>query len=264
MMFDGFIGIDAKIERAKHHLLDLQNAVKRFQDSSPYEIEAYDEDATGDQVYIVHVLREPPIALATILGDVVNNLRSALDYLVWELASGRGSDTLYFPIRHTAGDFERAIRGLEQIIRSNVAIDLLRATQAYEGGSGHGLWQLHQLNRREKHRFLIPVGAANARATTSMPSAMMEMMRRFRHPLFHPGIVYVKPAERVFPLVEGIELYRLLAKGRGGVVGKNPQFAFEIAFGEGEIFKGEPILPTLAQLTNLVERSINPFRPLLS
>ncbi len=249
------------MERAKHHLFDLKAAIKGFQETNPYEIEVYDEDETGDQVYIVHVRSEPPITLAAIVGDVLNNLRSALDYLVFELAEGRGGDKLYFPIYNTADSFKAAIKGMEKIILCNEAIELLRATQAYEGGKGHGLWQLHQLNRREKHRFLIPVGAANAQATVSMPRALMEMMRKFRRPLFHPGIFYAKPANRVFPLKEGTELYRLLAQGRGGTVGKDPKFTFVIAFGEGEILKGDPVLPTLAKLANLVEGTINSFRP---
>jgi hypothetical protein len=257
------VEINAKIERAKNHLLDLNTEIKKFIQTKPYEVEDYDEEETGDRVWIVHVRSEPPIQLGAIVGDLLNNLRSSLDYLVFELAERRGGSKLYFPICNTADEFDSAITKIEKFILCNEAIQILREVQAYKGGGGHGLWQLHQLNRREKHRFLIPVGTANTQATTSMPSAMMEMMRKFRKPLFHPGIFHVKPGNRVFPLKDGTELYRLLASGRPGVVGNDPRFTFEMAFGEGEIFIDDPIFPTLRNLTKLVVTTINKFVPLL-
>jgi hypothetical protein len=44
----------------------------------------------------------------------------------------------------------------------------------------------------------------------------------------------------------------------------NPKFFFEIAFGKGEIFEGEPVLATLAQLVSLVKGVVEPFIPLLT
>ena len=258
------VGINAKIERAKSHLLDLEAEIKKFVQTKPYEIEAYDEKETGDRVWIVHVRSEPPILFGTIVGDLLNNLRSSLDYLVIALAEGRGESKLFFPICMTADEFDKAVTKIKEFILCNEAIQILREVQAYKGGDGNGLWQLHQLNRREKHRFLIPVGTANAQATTSMPSAMMKMMRKFRTPLFHPGIFHVEPGNRVFPLKEGTELYRLLAQGRPGVVGNDPRFTFEMAFGEGEIFNDKPLLSTLLNWTKLVATTINKFVPLLN
>jgi hypothetical protein len=41
------------------------------------------------------------------------------------------------------------------------------------------------------------------------------------------------------------------------------KFTFGVAFGEGEVVQGEPLIPTLHQLVNLVEGLVEPFLPLL-
>ena len=38
-----------------------------------------------------------------------------------------------------------------------------------------------------------------------------------------------------------------------------PQITFEVAFGEGEILKGEPILTTLNQFANVVDGIVEAF-----
>ena len=253
--------INAKIERAKKHLSDLIAAIKEFHESKPYEFEVCDEKETGDRVWILRVCREPPMQLSAIVGDILNNLRSSLDYLVCGLAEGRKGAKQYFPISDTASKYNKIITNMERHILCRQSTQLLREVQAYKGGDGHGLWQLHQLNIHEKHRFLIPVGTVNSKASTSMPAAMMNMMREFRTPLFHPGIVHVRPGERVFPLKVGTELYRLLAEGKPWVVGTDPKFTFDLAF--GEIFTGDPLFPVLKNLAILVTTTINKFVHLL-
>jgi hypothetical protein len=42
----------------------------------------------------------------------------------------------------------------------------------------------------------------------------------------------------------------------------NTQFAFEVAFGEGEVVQGEPVFPTLSQLGQFIEGFVELFPPL--
>jgi hypothetical protein len=42
----------------------------------------------------------------------------------------------------------------------------------------------------------------------------------------------------------------------------NPEFSFDVAFGEVEVVEGEPIIPTLDQLIQFVEGFIKLFPPL--
>ena len=71
---------------------------------------------------------------------------------------------------------------------------------------------------------------------------------------------YVKPADRMFPLKAGDELF---IDAPNVKVNEKMQFVFEVAFGEPQIVEGEPLLKTLHEFTNLVDGIITSFRPLL-
>lgn len=254
-------GFDAKIERAKKHIGEIKVAVRTFIDSAPYEVFTYSEIESKVWVWAIDVGKDPPPDLASILGDVLNNLRSALDYLAWELAAGRGNDQLSFPISQTEQGFKAAVKGIENLGVGNAAVKLLLATQAYKGGNGHGLWQLHQLNRREKHRFLMPVGAAIREIVIDVAAQIKAFGWVSAQ---YPSSLSALPTEPKFPLKDGTIVYRIAPSAWSRGVGLNPKFTFYLAFGEGESFDGEPILPTLTHLSQLVEETIKPFRPLLS
>jgi hypothetical protein len=61
--------------------------------------------------------------------------------------------------------------------------------------------------------------------------------------------------------MDGAELFRVLAAARSQA-DMNPEFGFEIAFGEPEVIEGEPLFPTLPQYVQLIQGILEPFRPL--
>ena len=85
-----FSGCWAKIGRANVHLDFLRERVKSFtKDLDSYEVETKDDWQTAK----VFVHGEPVPAVeewGPIIGDVVHNLRSALDHLVWQLTIANG------------------------------------------------------------------------------------------------------------------------------------------------------------------------------
>ena len=72
------------------------------------------------------------------------------------------------------------------------------------------------------------------------------------------------PEDRQFPLKDGAEVFRVAAAARGSDMDMNPQFIFEVAFGEGEVVKGKPLIETLHELAQFVESFITLFPPLFS
>jgi hypothetical protein len=75
----------------------------------------------------------------------------------------------------------------------------------------------------------------------------------------------VSTPEARFPLEDGAEIYRVPARGRDDPLTQMhmyPEFMFEVAFGEGEVVKGEPLFPTLLQLAESVEGFVKRFPPL--
>jgi hypothetical protein len=66
--------------------------------------------------------------------------------------------------------------------------------------------------------------------------------------------------ERTFPLKDGTTLVREPLGSGPGVQANAPyDFALEIAFGEGQIVDGKPIVPTLQEMTQFVEGAIAIF-----
>ena len=165
------IGIDTKIARAKQQVCELQAAIRAWVDTTPYEIIEYSEVETKRRVFAIKIRNDLPSGFAGMVGDVLNNLRTSLDYLVWELTDGKGGDRLYFPVAYKAKSVKAMIDGVKHLTL-NDAVHLLEATEAYKGGNGHGLWQLHELNRLEKHRPLMPVCAAIGKVAIDIASPM--------------------------------------------------------------------------------------------
>jgi hypothetical protein len=88
-------GVWAKIDRARDNLHTLDEATQRFLHRNPYRIVPEPEVQPGH--YVIRVQAErTPLALPTIVGDVIHDLRSALDNLVWQLVIANGCD----PGRH--------------------------------------------------------------------------------------------------------------------------------------------------------------------
>src|SRR5258708_33112277 len=91
-----------KLERAKEHLKTLRAEVKAFLEANPGRI-LPEFDAASRRVTMTFVAREPPKALAAVIGDFLFDLRSSLDHLVYQLSTtdaGVDPPTISFPIYH--------------------------------------------------------------------------------------------------------------------------------------------------------------------
>jgi hypothetical protein len=76
--------------------------------------------------------------------------------------------------------------------------------------------------------------------------------------------LFLKPADYAWPLKDGTELFRICKNARKPHVDQNPRFTFQIAFGDAEIMKGEPLFPPLHQLADSIDVIILGFDALLS
>ena len=72
-------------------------------------------------------------------------------------------------------------------------------------------------------------------------------------------MMWIMPTERKFPLKNGDVLFAYPRVRLPFQDDSKFKFTFEIAFGEGQIFDGEPVVPTLTQLIDFTERLIDIF-----
>jgi hypothetical protein len=82
---DRIDSLNAKVERAKENISDLESRLETFRASEPYKVNANDNLQSGRRCIVVTEAAPIPFGISTVLGDVLHNLRSTLDPLVYNL-----------------------------------------------------------------------------------------------------------------------------------------------------------------------------------
>lgn len=161
-------GCGLKLRRANTHHEALHEAIKAFNRSKPCSW-ADDRDLnTGEKYwYVVGDPDDPPGHIGPIVGDLLYNLRSALDHLAWQLVivSGDTPDNrTAFPIFSDQRLFDRygspKLRGMRQDIRN--AIIEHQPFHDPDHPKRQRLAWLEDLGNIDKHRHLNFTTAAAA------------------------------------------------------------------------------------------------------
>jgi hypothetical protein len=159
---DKLILVRVKIERAKKHLIDLEKGIIPYRGKRQSVGIRKTNPQTG-QIASGGLIRLPVIPFDSLAaaGDVIQNLRSALDHLAYQLFTvgspgqvpGR---LLCFPICKSPEAYEeekgRKVEGMREDAKK--FIDDLKP---YHGGD-ETLWTLHEFNNIDKHKFLLSHG----------------------------------------------------------------------------------------------------------
>ena len=154
-------GARLKIVWAEKHLDRLKSEIRAYLDSKPFAIESRRE---GRVIHVgaTIITKEPPLDLGCIFGDCLNNLRSSLDYIAWELATkhtppavlGRQVSSIYFPLHTIAQDF--AANGRTKLEKNfsfpTAVVDEIERVQPYHAGY-ESLDVLSKLVKIDKHRL---------------------------------------------------------------------------------------------------------------
>jgi hypothetical protein len=242
-----------KIERAKRHIRELAEEIETFFARQPYVILSEDNHARGQRVWKVSVRACVPTDWSAIVGDAIHNVRSSLDLLAVEVVRfcdpARASyNHVKFPFGKSKDVFEARAR---ETIKgaSREARTLFDNLKPYKGGD-EALWRIHELDILDKHKAIIPVGASHSAVQIDAMAAFRQEFpdRAKGLPAFPIGL---RPADHQFPLQDGAEVFA--APLGGDPFEDDVKFMFEIAFGEGQIVDGEPVVPALTQMRQFVE-----------
>jgi hypothetical protein len=255
-----------KIERANRHISEVECALNAFYDLKPYKVRTKRDPQTRRLIYYVASIEETPRHLLLAAGDAIQNLRSALDHLAFQLflagVGGKERD-VQFPISADATAYKNAVPRRLPGVRQD-ALDLLDAVEPYKGGKGHQLWVLQELNNADKHRLLLTAGSAfQSLDLGSYMYAKLSAQLPDWWPVetpFPSVPAFYKPSDRMCPLKAGDELFH--DEPNAGEV-KEMRFRFNVALNEKGIAEAEPLLETLRHLASVVEGVIGRFAALL-
>jgi hypothetical protein len=169
----------------------LDQLVAEFRASDPYTVVPRPTDTPGRTEYRLHIHKPVPPEISTTIGDILHNLRSALDSLAYEIAR-RGLDrpmppreerACVFPVTATPERFDQFFDGASKRERTQIrsalygsqaraAFRSVQPLRIHEEAILHGvqfpdtyeqeyrwseLYRLTQLSNLDKHRRLTPM-----------------------------------------------------------------------------------------------------------
>jgi hypothetical protein len=156
-------GARLKIERADHHIADLEGRVDRLKEK--LIVSAHINPDSGLEYikcdFAGVEYRNAFDRLPVIVGDAVHNLKCALDYVWLEtiqqiIPSGDWERTK-FPVYPTRDLLEHALRKLQIDTATPRFFDfIVRDIKPYDGGD-FAIRPVHIVDTGDKHRLLIPV-----------------------------------------------------------------------------------------------------------
>lgn len=152
---NSFKSIKAKINRADKHLSELKTIDSQYKS---VECSLSIENDSKDLSYLSFNLPSPPNEVSTIVGDCLNNLRSSLDYLIWQIVESnqiaKPSRRNQFPICDSKQYFEGELKGKRLQGVPQPAIDQIARLQPYADIQNEVLGLLNELCNKDKHRNL--------------------------------------------------------------------------------------------------------------
>src|SRR5437667_1155830 len=209
-------GIDEKIKRSNEHIRNLDAEITTYLDGADHTLTAtvkYDASKGGHvRDWVVSGSKLPP-RLSVIIGEVVHQLRSSLDHLVWQLViandTEKTTNDLEFPVLWESSKYPaRARRKIKGV--SSTAAKRIEALQPYNAISNvekrfagklimplmHPLWMMFlRISPSALPRNSTPRG----RITAPLPVLLRERRmcsRNAKSPLFAGGIPY--PVKRSY------------------------------------------------------------------
>ena len=162
-------GAQAKVERSHDQLQTLVADLDAFRQGEPHKVISENDSDAREWTIRFQVLKPFERVVAVQIGEIVHNLHSALDHLVWQLAileaeTPSKSTKLQFPVFLTESGYRE--RGNEKLPGVSVAAKaLIESLQPFATGEDRDspLWHLYSLSVWDKHKDVPLAGMLSQR-----------------------------------------------------------------------------------------------------
>lgn len=256
-----------KVDRAKKHLLEFEKRVGGFLGHSPYGITPHKGSDKRTFIFKLRISEEMPREFNAIVGDVIHNLRCALDHLAWQLVifNDKSPDRkVAFPI---VEDMNALGEYLDSCLKnaSEMARQMVRELEPFKGGNQF-LWKLHDLDIIDKHRNLLSIGfdqVPGSDTRVDFPSAV-KCFPGFPLSLSGGGEIgsFTICAYNLSSfLKDGDDLFKIRTDmDESEVASSSLHVNWGIFFiNEQSFTQAELVIPTLQKTVNCVEQILNSF-----
>lgn len=194
------------------------------------------------------VLRQPDPYISCVVGDIIHNLRSALDHVVIELielAGNKPDRNSAFPIGSSSANFLTAVTGKMKCAPS-AAIALVKTFEENCIPTGF-IWSIHTLDIIDKHKTILTI--ATLYSITNL--RIRYKGRVISLPKIELGRGDAR-ASVALPLPEAAASHEITIQ---------PRFkaARSIVFGKGQPYEGQDVLRTLIELVENVDGVVDRF-----
>ncbi|MFD3594290.1 hypothetical protein ACFWU5_16305 [Nocardia sp. NPDC058640] len=162
MPITGLTSARLKLDRAHVHLVDLNERVRVFRKDYPYEFtpQIRQPHPTCDEIHfqiVVKSAHDQPDEWSTIVGDILTNLRAALDHAVFEHIRAKNpklpQEKIKFPIVDKRAEMETKARWFDRPIYR--AVNEVQPYRVQPKPELHPLAILRDLVNADKHRSVV-------------------------------------------------------------------------------------------------------------
>lgn len=165
-----------KQRRADEHIREFANACRRYLEDAHVGL-CHDSDPAKGIIRVrFEADFEPPAELGAIIGDILHNLRSALDAVAWETCRRAGvladeEKNVYFPVSADAERWSKLVRRQLPAVEDAQHLEVFRRLQPwfwdeevkalgvndFSDAAAHPLARLNELAKVDRHRVPHPV-----------------------------------------------------------------------------------------------------------
>lgn len=232
-----------KVQWANSHADELNRVFAAFLKSDFYTFSNERDAETGYYRMEVSNKKAMPMAVPLLLGDIIHNLRTALDHAATSIV-GDGRDA-YFPFHRNLINFISAegqivctkTKLIEQAM-PELGRFIIDEIKPYEAGNAV-LWKLTKLDAINKHKFLLP--------TVELTSVTAYDLYDSQHGNSIGQITAIVGSGENAKLVRSFGKFEV----RGKI-----EPAFEVLFGKDTFFDNQPIVETLFNISNAVSETL--------